>query len=170
MPYRGNFDAMRVIRFSLFLVAVMLVIVVGTIRGADDAERLFSPAERPIGGPAANGGHALRQRTVKVEMALLGAPAGQGDIEGRALQLDLFGGATVTAVPERIESPAAGQVIWQGQVQGQALNTVTIAVRATPATLAGRALTGCPITSLAAVTWITRAARSPSTRNSISRW
>jgi hypothetical protein len=120
---------MRVIRFSLFLALVMLVIVVGTTRGADDAERLFSPAETPDGLSADGGGPALRQRFVTVDMALLGAAAGQGDVEGKAVQLDLFGGATVTAVPERIESPAAGQIVWQGQVRGQSLGTVTIVVR-----------------------------------------
>lgn len=120
---------MRVIRFSLFLALAMLVIVVGTTRGADNPERLFSPAETPEGGPADDGGSALRRRTVTVDMALLGAAAGQGEVEGKAIQLDLFGGATVTADPERVESHAAGQIIWQGQVQGQALNTVTIVAR-----------------------------------------
>lgn len=120
---------MPAIRISLLLTLALLVLIVGTSQGADSPKPLFSPAAAPDGAPSAASEGALRRRYVEVDMASLGTAAGQGVVEGKTLQIDLFGSATYTAVADQVESPAAGQLIWQGQLQGQTMGKVTIVAR-----------------------------------------
>jgi len=120
---------MRTIRFSLLLTLAMLAIVAGASQGAESGQRLFHPVVAPNESQTVTDDGVIRRRYVQVDSALLAGPDGAGAAEGQTLQIDLFDGESYLAVADEIESPADGQVIWQGHLQDRPTDVATIVTR-----------------------------------------
>ncbi|UCG24326.1 MAG: hypothetical protein JSW55_19770, partial [Chloroflexota bacterium] len=115
---------MRTIRISLLLTLLMAAIVAGTSWGQDSPRPLFKPAAVPYEEQTADAG--LRRRYVTIDLSLLHAETGEGQEEGGGLELDLMDGLSYIALVQRVERPAGGQIMWQGQIEGQPDSPVTI--------------------------------------------
>lgn len=117
------------IRYAVLLVAVMLALVAGSSWGQDGPEPLFEPALAPADARPIQGDGGQQRRYVTVNTALLQAPAGAGPAAGSALELELFDGVRKVALADSITRAASGAIVWQGQIQNQPEETVTLAAQ-----------------------------------------
>lgn len=110
------------IRYAVVLAAVMLAAAAGSSWVQAGPEPLFMPAPGDVMPDQVDS--ELARRFVTVNGALLETAAG-----GDAVQIELFDGLQYVAESESVGRSATGALIWQGQIQGQPEDTVTLAVQ-----------------------------------------
>lgn len=114
------------------------MLVAALMAGPASAQSLFidDPARSADAAAPVPGAHALRARTVLLDLGIAGGLAGARSASPAdgTLELNLFPGLTVTATPEQRSTAPNGATVWTGGVAGDKFGHAVLVINGTDVT------------------------------------